>query len=159
PHIMLMMAFWWLGVSLEILLIVRGLKEKLALRYPIFYAYLFFICAQDLLRIAVFRWSHNHYLPVYWTTEFFGLLVGSAVIFEVYRVALREFPGTARMARNLLLLLFAMVVTKAIATPFGSFYSWFARSFESLEWQVRMIQALALLALAALFLWYAIPFG
>src|ERR1700687_3951514 len=100
----------WGGITLEILLLVRGIWGRLALRYPAFYSYLSFILLQDLVCFAVHRWYHGIYRDVYWTAEFLGLIFGCAVVFEIYRAGLSPFPGTARMARNALAFVFALAV-------------------------------------------------
>jgi hypothetical protein len=156
---MLTMAIWWLAVILEALLLVRGLREKLLRQFPIFYSYILFVFVEEFLRYFAYRWYPSHYSQIYWTTQFLSLVIGSAVIFEVYRVALRSFPGTARMARYLLLLIFGAVFAKALAHPVGGVYGWLAETSEELERNLRMVQGLAILALVALFLSYAIPFG
>src|SRR6202035_4371678 len=101
----------WGGITLEVLLLVRGLKGKLASRYPVFYSYLSFVVFQDLLSFGVYRWYRPYYPAVYWCTEFLALLFGCGVVFEIYRVGLSAFPGTARMARNALALVFAAAIT------------------------------------------------
>lgn len=156
---MFTLAIWWLGVFLETLLIGRGCGGKLITRFPVFYSYILFVFLQDILRMSVLKWLPDRYSQVYWITQFVSFVLGSAVIFEIYRVALRIFPGTAKMARNLLLVLFGIVFARALALPFGGFSGRIAHAFEILEKQLRMLQGLALLGLVVVFLWYAIPFG
>lgn len=156
---MLTSGIWCLGVLLEAVLIWRGLQENLVRQYPVFYSYLGFVFAQEFLRIAVFRWFPNDYFVVYWITQLLGFLFGSAVIFEIYQVALRAYPGAAKMARNLLFLLFGTVFGRAVLDPSTSLDSWFQHTFHGMERELRVVQTLTLLALIVLFLWYAIPFG
>lgn len=149
----------WLGVLLEALLLVRGLQEKLVRQFPIFYTYLFVVLVSDLLRIFVYRWYYPAYTHLYWTTQFVSLVVGSAVIFEIYRVGLKPFPGTARLARNSLLIVFAAIFAKALATSSDGLFGWLSLELEELERNLRIVQALAVATLVLLFLLYAIPFG
>jgi len=153
------MVFWWLAILLEALLLVRGLQKNLLRRFPIFYSYLFLILVDDFFRFSVYRWFPSHYSQVYWATQFPALVVGSAVIFEVYRVALRAYPGTARMARNLLSFVFAMIFANSLANFSGSIFLRLVERAEELERNLRIVQALAIFMLVSVFLWYAIPFG
>lgn len=157
--VMLTMAIWWLGIVLEALLLVRGLRAKLIGRFPIFYSYILFVFVEEILRLAAYRWYLNEYSQVYWITQFVSLVIGSAVIFEIYHVGLRPFPGTARMARYLLLFIFGLVFVEAVADPTRGLFLWLAESAGELERSLRVLQALSILTLVALFLWYAIPFG
>ena len=156
---MFTLAIWWLGVFLEALLIGRGYGGKLITRFPVFYSYILFVFLQDILRMSVLKRLPDRYSQVYWITQFVSFVLGSAVIFEIYRVALRIFPGTAKMARNVLLVLFGIVFARVLALPFLGFSGRIAHAFEILEKQLRMLQGLALLGLVVVFLWYAIPFG
>ena len=156
---MLTTAIWLAGISLESLLLFRGLQVRLVRRFPIFYFYILFVIADEILRFSAYRWYPKHYAQVYWPTQFLGLFIGSAVIFEIYRVGLIRFPGTARMTRYVLLLVFGAVVAKALTNASDGLLSWLAGTSVELERNLRTVQALAILTLVALFLWYAIPFG
>jgi hypothetical protein len=153
------MAIWWTGAVLELVLLVRGYQGKLFRHFPLFYFYLLFVFADDSLRIAVYRWAPNYYFQVYWVTQFLSLALGSGIIFEIYRVALRSFPGAARMSRYVLFVVFGAVFARTIVARSGDFFPWLASSSLMLERNLRVVQALAILTLVALFLWYAIPFG
>lgn len=156
---MLNVIIWSVGIFLEMLLLVRGFQEKLYRQFPIFYAYFLFVTVDDLVSMAVYRWAYTHYLQVYWVTQFLSLAIGSGIIFEIYRVALRSFPGAARMTRYVLLIVFGAIFTKALTIPSGGVFTWLAAVSVELERNLRIVQALAILTLVLLFLWYAIPFG
>jgi hypothetical protein len=156
---MLTQAIWWAGMCLGAVMLFRGLRQKLLLKYPVFYLYIAFVLLEDLLRFYIYRWHPAIYPQTYWITDFFGLVIGSGVVFEIYRSGLSAYPGTARMARNLLLLVFAFASTKVlVSTSYGSLW-WPAETTAELERNLRIVQASALIALIALFLMYAIPFG
>ncbi len=155
---MLSQLIWWGSIGLEILLLVRAFRGKLATHYPFFYLYISFVLAQDLLRFFVYRWEPRLYSPLYWTTEFLGVVAGCAVVFEICKVSLAAYPGTARLARNLLAIGFVLACTNAVVAASNDAHRWIATCV-NLERDVRIVQALTLLALVALFLLYAIPFG
>src|SRR4029077_20261400 len=100
---MLTQVIWWSSIALELLLLVRGFRTKLAFRYPVFFGYLFFVLVFEDLLSFLNRWNSSAYFYLYWITEYAGVLIGCGVVLEIFRVALQRFPGTARMARNALL--------------------------------------------------------
>lgn len=156
---MLGQAIWWACIAVEALLLARGLLGKLLKTYPAFYAYLLFVWMQSLLRFSVYHARPQLYPKVYWITEGLGLLAGCAVVFEIYRVGLREYPGTARLARNLLAFVFLLAFVKATIETGNNPQWWSTATTLDLELALRVVQALALLALVVLFLYHAIPFG
>jgi len=154
---MLTQLIWAIGVSLEVLVLLRGARGRLIIRFPLFYTYLAFVLLNDLFMFVAYRTSSATYARIYWPTQFLGLVIGCAIIFEIYRVGLKAFPGTARMARNLLLFVFAMVFAKAIVNGLDGVSLRSAASNLELERNLRVVQSCALLALVAVFLLYAIP--
>src|SRR5258708_6001074 len=102
---------WVSSTALEILLLVRGFYSRLAYRFPVFYGYIAFVVLQEIARLVAFRWSESVYRNVYWVTEFLGLAIGSLIVFEIYKVSLAAYPGTARMARNALAFVFVIALT------------------------------------------------
>jgi hypothetical protein len=156
---MLLAIIWAVGTLLEILVLVRGHQQKLSRQFPLFYLYLLVVTLSDFVRLTVSRLFYVHYYQVYWTTQFLCLAVGCGIIFEVYRVALRSFPGAARMARYLLLVVFGAIFVKTLANSSSDVFVWLAKTSLLLERSLRITQALAILTLVVLFAWYAIPFG
>jgi len=156
---MLTQILWWSGNLLEALLLLRGIQTKWARRFPIFFSYHVFILLESLLLFGLYSWVPGLYRPVWWTCEFLAILLGSLILFEIYRVALKQYPGTARMARNLLGFVFAMALAKAlVGHSYGSLW-WPAKTYEEVERNLRVVQAFAILALVIVIIAYRIPRG
>src|SRR3981189_1204283 len=156
---MLGQTIWWSCIALETFLLVRSFASRLWARYPVFYAYIFFVWLQSLLRFSILHLRPQQYTPVYWITEGPGVLTGCAVVFEIYRVGLAAYPGTARMARNLLGFVFVLASTKALVGAWNDPRGGLIYTTIDLERLLRTTQCLAILALVVLFLFYAIPYG
>ena len=156
---MLDQAIWWGCIALETLLLARGFRGRLFGRYPVFYAYIFFVCSQSLIRFSFYHSRPQLYPPLYWVTEYLGVLIGCGVVFEIYRVGLDAYPGTARMARNLLGLVFLLTFTKVLVETWNDPHWWSMATNLELESVLRTVQAVGLGALVLLFFCYSIPFG
>jgi hypothetical protein len=156
---MLSESIWWGCVALEILLLARGLRSRLASNYPSFYTYIAFVLVQEPLRFAVHHWRPHLYRSVYWSTEILAVMFGCLVVFEIYRMGLSAFPGTARMARNVLVLVFVVALMKALANAWNDPRWWMEAAATDIEGVLRAVQAVAIAVLVALSLFYSIPFG
>jgi hypothetical protein len=155
-------SIWWVSIALELFLLVQGFRARLVSRYPAFYCYVGLVFLQDIACFLAYQWGGvksllYHY--TYWTTEFLCVVAGCGVVIEVYRVALAAYPGTARMARTVLGLVFALALAKDIASAWADPASWSKPDPFYIESTLRTTQAAAILGLVALFLLYAIPFG
>lgn len=150
---------WWVGLLLETALLLRGQRVGLLWRYPLFYSYILFVLLQSALRFVVYHYNFGLYSYTYWTTEFVGVGIGCGVVFEIYRVGLSSYPGTARMARRFLALLFAVALAKALADASSDPRWWAEATTINTERAMRTVQAFAIAALVVVFLIYAIPFS
>jgi hypothetical protein len=155
---MLGQSIWWSSIALEGLLLARGLRAGLTSRYPVFFFYVFFVLIQDLICLSTYS-NKSLYNYSYWITEFLCVLVGGIVVFEIYKIGLRSAAGTARMARRVLAFIFSLAVAKAIANAWSDPRWWLQASTLEIERALRAVEAIAIFALVALFLFYAIPFG
>jgi hypothetical protein len=156
---MLSQFIWWGSDALEVLLLIRAWQCGLLRRYPLFYAYIFFVVVQDVPRFLTLRWNEKAYDYVYWTTEYLAVAAGCAVVFEIYRIALYSYPGAARIIRNVLMFVFAMAFAKGLANT-ANFHQWWEEATAlGVERTVRTVQGIAIIALVSLFLAYSIPFG
>lgn len=156
PEKMLSQVILSVSVILESLLLFRGFRQRLTSRYPAFYCYIAFVLFQDPVCYFVDRWMHPLYTPVYWTAEFLCVLLSCGIIFEIYRVGLAAYPGTARMARVALGLVFGIALVKAlISDP----RLWTEAPATTVESTLRTVQGVAIVAMVALFLFYSVPLG
>jgi len=149
---------WLTGIGLESLLVMRALAAGWFKKYPFFFAYLMSVFLLDVFFLAVYRFRFGYYAPLYWWAEFFSVLVGCAVSWEIFHLVLGRYPGAGRMARNVLLFALIMVIVKGLAELLSGEISWPSTAVE-LERNLRTIQALSLIVLAVLSFYYAIPIG
>lgn len=154
---MLTQVIWLAVIGLEGVLLFRSLRTRMLARYPLFYSYIVFVFLNELIRFLAYHNLPGMYERIYWATQFPSLLIGCFIIFEVYRIGLRNFPGTARMARNLLFFVFAMVFAKAIVNVLNGVSLWSRDSNLLLERNLRIVQSCALIALIVVFIFYTIP--
>jgi len=150
---------WIATISLELFVVARGIRTKLFAKFPVFYTYVLFVFLQSVVRFAVYHWHPQRYRDLYWLTEFVGVVVGCGVLFEVYRAGLAPYPGTARLARNVLALVFAFAAGKALAGALRGGLWFPSRTTAELERNLRAAQAFAILGLVILLLAYSIPLG
>ncbi len=155
---MLSQIIWWSSNALEVFLLARAVSGPLFLRYPVFYTYILLVLLQSPIRLIAYR-HQEMYSAVYWTTEFLGLAMGCLVALEIYRVALAAYPGTARMARKILLFLFVLALTKAVAALWSDPHLLAETTPLQMERALRTVQAISIVALVTVFAFYSIPFG
>jgi len=159
-RVMILTLVCWLGMSLEAVILLRGLQTKLFLTFPLFYSYMLVVLLQDILRsIVYYFYPPAVYANIYWSTQFVSLVMGSIVIFEIYRLALQAYPGTARMARNLLGVVFLAIFVQPLVAMNAASATWMIQVYVRLERELRLVQSLAILTLIVVFFWYAIPLG
>jgi len=149
---------WALGVALESLLLVRAVASPWWRRYPFFFAYVASVFVQEVLLLVIFLLKYKYYASFYWYGEFISLLIGCGVSWEIFRLVLGRFPGAGRMARNVLLFALIMVCTKCGVDAWNGSAPLPSTAIE-LERNLRAIQAVSLIVLAAFATYYAIPMG
>jgi hypothetical protein len=149
---------WLACVGLECVLVIRAWVAKWFREYPIFLAYLAGVFVQDVVLLTVYVFKFRYYTPLYWYAEFFSLAVGCGVTWEIFRLVLGRYPGAGRMARNVLLVALLMVISKGVLGALSGSASWPSTAVE-LERNLRAIQAVSLIVLASLSIYYVIPIG
>jgi len=155
---MLTLSIWLCAILLEVLLLFQGFRKQLVCKYPVFYSYILYVLLQSLVRYFVRHEWPGLYPTVYWTTQFPAVIVGCVVVFDIFQMVLAEYPGTARLARNVLLFVFAMAVAKALVNVSNG-ASLFGQTQIELERNLRVVQIVAIFGIAVLSFFYAIPFG
>src|SRR6266851_6493392 len=104
---------WWCAVALEAALLCSGVRSSILKKFPLFYAYIGFVLLIEVLRFFSYRFTPNLYPVFYWHSELVTIVASYAVIFEIFRQALRHNTGVARLARKLLLVVFVIAITYA----------------------------------------------
>src|SRR5438094_10048587 len=108
---MLSSLFWVTGLVLESVLLVRALQGNLQKYYSLFYLYLISVFLRSASLFVIYHLWPNFYSPAYWFTQFLIVLLGCALVWEVYKVALAQYLGVARMVSNVVGLLFIFAIT------------------------------------------------
>lgn len=152
---------WWSANAMEVLLLVRSVQEKFCRKYPTFYLYLSSVLLIDILSFVMFLRDTDQslYQRFYWYTQVFIVLVGCAVIVEIYRRALADYPGVARLANGVLLSVFIAVVTKAAVNGISTHVWSPAETTAQLERNLRMVQSILLVGIVSLLTYYRVPVG
>lgn len=143
---------------MEAFLLVRCARGRFYREYPGFFFYITVVLLASVLRYSV-RQNPSTYALVYWYSQIASLVAGYVVIVEIYRRALKEYPGAARMAQTLLMAILVLVVSKAVFSSAGSTGWSIARTCEELERDLRAVQATVLIAILGLLSYYRIPLG
>jgi hypothetical protein len=156
---MLTVGLWWTGPILEAILVIRALKVGLFLRYPTFFSYIAWIALVDCLRNYTYIYNFPAYASVYWPSQFISLIIGYGVILEILHLTLTRYPGAARLARNLVLLIFFLIFAyvgfKALTSP-----QWTpATTNAELERDLRAAQVAVLAGILAVIAYFRIPLG
>jgi hypothetical protein len=149
---------WWGGIVLETFLLVRCARGKFYREYPGFFSYIAVVLLASVVRYSV-RQNPGTYALVYWYSQVVSLIAGYVVIVEIYRRALKDYPGAARMAQTLLMAILVLIVSKAAFDSAGSMGWSIARTCEELERDLRAVQATVLIAILGLLAYYRIPLG
>ena len=156
---MLSSLFWVTGLVLESILLVRALLGNSLKYYSLFYLYLISVLLPSACLFAIYHLWPNFYPPAYWFTQFLNILLGCALVWQVYKVALAQYPGAARMARNVLAFLFILAFTRIFVKAWNS-PNWIpGRTTLETERDLRIVQLVLLIGLVGLFASYAIPLG
>jgi hypothetical protein len=152
-------SIWLIGVVLESALVVRAVRGGFIRNYRFFYSYLCFIFVRDLCLLGIYVFAPKAYAWSYWGTELASVLLGCGLVWETYRIALAGYPGAARMARNVLPLLFILTIGRILVEASIS-PNWIpGRTPLETELDLRIVQAALLFGLVILLAYYAIPLG
>lgn len=150
------LSLWLAGVALESLILARALILGWFRKYPFFFGYLASVFLQDIILLLVYVRKFTYYTPAYWFAEFLSLLMGCGLTWEIFRLVLGRYPGAGRMARNVLSFLLILVFSRGLVEVWNGGLPW-AATFVELERNLRAIQALSLMALALLIVYYRVP--
>src|SRR5579864_8552499 len=152
---------WAFGDLTLLVLVYRARKSRLLGRYRYFYAYLLSILCSQVIKIYMVLAHQNRgvVLASWWVLEFVTAMAGFGVTWEVYRQTLSCYEGVRRMARTVLTGLFATLLLRAIVELSDNPIKNLGPTTLELDRNLRVVQALLLLAVVSLIVYYSIPLG
>lgn len=156
---MFSLALWLAGPVLESALLLRALQMGSLRRYKFFYLYLTWVFVRDLSLFPIYRFRADYYASAYWYSQFFSVLLGCGIVWEVYKLTLSRYPGTARMARNVLAFVFIVSASRILANAWND-PNWLpAKTAFDAERDLRVVQITVLSGLIAVLAYYGVPTG
>jgi hypothetical protein len=147
------------AIALESTVLFRGLTAGLLRKYPLFYAYIGCVLLIEVLRVCCYRVSPNFYPVFYWHSELVTIAASYALIFEIFRQALRHNPGVARVSQKLLLVVFVIALTYAASALVHGGFASVARATADLGRYLLYVKGVLLVVMLWLFGRYRISFG
>ena len=156
---MLTQIIWLSGSLMTVCLLVRAITDRFYSKYVVFYIYLTHVLLLSCLRYYLYYFNPGAYRTIYWYTQFLSVAVGYCVIWEIYEQALAAYPGSLRMARQLVLGIFIVVVAKALSNSLDGPVWGPAETVLDLERNLRAVQVFLLLGVLALLRYYMVPIG
>jgi hypothetical protein len=154
------MAVWLIvcsSLSLQLGILLRGVREKLLAGYSFFYAYVFSTFVATSLVLVLWRVAQDSYQRSYWILQFATLLIGCGIILEIFRHVLSPYPGAEKFAMAVGLLIFGAVFCFAIVYRLVGLSS--NSALFELERNVRTVQAILLFGILAVVSYYRVPLG
>jgi hypothetical protein len=156
---MFSLSIWCATLALEFLLLIRALNGAFLRKYALFYVYVGWVLALSSVRLIIYLTEPAYYRAFYWHSQPLSVLIGCGVLWEIYRQALAGYPGAARMARNVLFFSVLVVFSKVLVKAWTDPRWWIAETTAELERNMRVVQAILLIALVLVLAQYAIPLG
>ena len=143
---------FFVGVSLEILILWRGRVARLWSAYPLFYLYFICIFLRTIVLFVLVQLRVPGYAVTYWISDAIAVLLRFFVIWEVFRQTFaRSLPLRRGAGRVLMMLGIAMALVMAGKRPGLFFPDW--------ERKWGLTQAVLLMATLCLARFYRLSLG
>ena len=85
---------WLAGPALQLILIAVLQRNRLVRQFPFFFAYTLFEIASNVVLFGLYRGMYGKaYFYAFWTCRALSILMGFAVLHEVFAFALRPYTG------------------------------------------------------------------
>lgn len=107
-------------VILSITLVCIMRARKLRAKFPLFFALICFYAVATPFSLVIYAFAYNQYFYTYWTTSTLVMLLGFAVMYEVFVAMLKPYSAVIDLAKTLFcwagLFLFAAGLLTALVT-------------------------------------------
>jgi hypothetical protein len=153
------LAMWWAGQFPLLCLVYRAVRRGLFREYPYFFGYLSSVLCATAVRIYLLPTTSQTYFVGFWISEFVSAVAGFGVTWEIYSHVLAPYRGVRRMARSGLGFLLVAVFAEATVGSTTDRAGALVAATVELERNLRVVQALLLLAMTGLIVHYALAIG
>jgi hypothetical protein len=114
---MLSLLIWWVAMSMETLLLIRGVYRRAAGKYPFFFLYVGSVLMSDALLYYVYKAHPSSYSGLSRQTEVLNIVLGYGILLDIFANVLSRYPGAERLARVCGLALFSVILSAAFFYP------------------------------------------
>ena len=150
-----MILIGWAGILALIIVLSRAVFGRFLSKYPLFYTYIGYVALSSVVALVYSAYEPELYSQYYWTSQFVSLLLGLALMVELYRLVFGPYSGVRRVANLLLVVLLILAATYAVADGIPLHAAGVIR----LERDLRAVQAVLLLVVLLLSSYYRLPVG
>jgi hypothetical protein len=155
---------WYLGGSLQALILFRAFRGRTFFKYPFFNAYVASGLLTTILLYVYFVWTHTRtpgvYEKAYWIVQFCTLMIGCGIVIEIFDHILTPYPGADKFATVVALGTFGVIFCFALAYQlFAPDWSTSKGTAFEIERDVRTVQAIFLFVILVVISYYRIPIG
>jgi hypothetical protein len=147
---------WTLAIALKAILIGLSLYRGLFRRYFGFFVYITLGTSVELVRFYTYTVQISAYLELYWWTQFMVVAGEFLLIWEIFGLALLNYPGVRKVARFSVTVAFSLIATQVIASMVTGQFS---RGVMGIERSMRAVEVALLLPLVLLVAYYGLPLG
>ncbi len=152
-------AVWIVGTLLELLILLRGWYSGILKKFAFFYTYLAAVSVYSVLAYVILKNKPAAFPGFYWFGQFITLLIGCALILEIFSHVLSAYPGVERFAKFGSLTVFGLILCVGFIYPGSLSLGKFAQSEIELERNLRTAQIVLLMVVVGIVFYYAIPIG
>ncbi|HET7841024.1 MAG TPA: hypothetical protein VFM21_05435 [Terriglobia bacterium] len=92
------------GLGLEVVILARALATRMTAKFPIFYSYIAFVLACEIVVGSVLHFYPAHYTTDYWFYFVARTLAEFGVLFEVSDSVFKPYPTVRNLGRLLIIL-------------------------------------------------------
>jgi hypothetical protein len=146
------------GVSLEVLLLLRGLRVSVVRKYYFFYSYIFCSILATGSGVLILLVMPHLYRQWYWSIQLGTLVLGYGILLEILNHVLAPYPGAERFARTSGLVALGAIFGFALIAPVIMPH-WSPGTVIEFERDLRSVQAIFICGLLAVIFYYGIPIG
>ncbi|HXW62740.1 MAG TPA: hypothetical protein VEJ45_09085 [Candidatus Acidoferrales bacterium] len=147
-----------LGLLLELLLLIRGLRARLIQRYYFFYIYIASVTFVTGAAMLLNGTAPALYDRWYWPLQLGTLITGYGILLEILNHVLAPYPGAERFARFSGIGAFGAILCFALVSPLIAPH-WSPGTIIEFERDLRSVQAIFICSLLAVVFYYGIGIG